>query len=158
MAINITTYVTTDDRRKVIKNLTSAHSIDVTLLEPFSVLTPTLVLQTINGLDFNYVYIPYFSRYYFVNSIDVNKGGRAIVNCSVDVLMTYQNEFIDNDFLIVRSESIGLNYITDTQLPLYPYKDMKVIEFSDNDFNLNKATNTSYNFLLNVSGGGSGQI
>lgn len=158
MAINITTYVTTDDRRKVIKNLTSAHSIDVTLLEPFSVLTPTLVLQTINGLDFNYVYIPYFSRYYFVNSIDVNKGGRAIVNCSVDVLMTYQNEFIDNDFLIVRSESIGVNYITDTQLPLYPYKDMKVIEFSDNDFNLNKATNTSYNFLLNVAGGGSGQI
>lgn len=158
MAINITTYVTTDDRRKVIKNLTSAHSIDVTLLEPFSVLTPTLVLQTINGLDFNYVYIPYFSRYYFVNSIDVNKGGRAIVNCSVDVLMTYQNEFINDTFLIIRSENGGITYITDTQLPLYPYKDMKVIEFSDNDFNLNKATNTSYNFLLNVAGGGSGQI
>lgn len=157
MSISIQTYTTTDDRRKVVKTLNDESTINVTLIEPFDVLNPKFFLTTSNGLGFNYVYIPYFSRYYFVEGITVNKGGCTVVSCSVDVLTTYQSQFINNDFLIVRSESIGINYITDTQLPLYPYKDMKVIEFSDNDFNLNKATNTSYNFLLNVAGGGSNQ-
>ena len=39
----------------------------------------------------------------------------------------------------------------------YLDKEMKVIEFTGGDFNLDTATANSYNFVLNVAGGGSNQ-
>ena len=42
-------------------------------------------------------------------------------------------------------------------LPLKGNKEMKVIEFTGGDFNLDTAGTNSYNFVLNVAGGGSGQ-
>lgn len=42
-------------------------------------------------------------------------------------------------------------------LPLKGNKEMKVIEFTGGDFNLDSATENSYNFVLNVAGGGSNQ-
>ena len=42
-------------------------------------------------------------------------------------------------------------------LPLKGSKEMKVIEFTGGDFNLDTATANSYNFVLNVAGGGSNQ-
>ena len=58
---------------------------------------------------------------------------------------------------ISRQENIGINDIVDSLLPLQNRKDLAVIEFESSEFNITNATQTSNNFVLNVSGGGSGQ-
>lgn len=54
-----------------------------------SVERPTLILDY-STVDFNYVYIPAFTRYYYVTDIVVTTGDRVIISCQCDVLNTYK--------------------------------------------------------------------
>ena len=80
-----------------------------------------------------------------------------IVQLSVDVLMTYVDGIKNLSATISRQENIGINDIVDSLLPLQNRKELAVIEFESSEFNITSANNGSYNFVLNVTGGGSGQ-
>lgn len=102
------------------------------------------------------VYIPFFDRYYHIISADVESAETIILQCEFDIF-TYSVALLSSEFLVTRNENIGSTYIPDTMLPLKGNKEMKVIEFTGGDFNLDTATVNSYNFVLNVAGGGSNQ-
>lgn len=69
--------------------------------------------------EFNYVYIPEFSRYYFVESVSLSENGMNVYECECDYLMTYKDiitrlsikcrgstkKLITNDVIIDRTES-----------------------------------------------------
>lgn len=40
--------------------------------------------------DFNYIYIPDFKRYYFVESVSLAENGMNVYECECDYLMTYK--------------------------------------------------------------------
>ena len=69
--------------------------------------------------EFNYIYIPDFRRYYFVESVSVAENGMNVYECECDYLMTYKDiisrrsihcrgstkNFITNNVFIDRTES-----------------------------------------------------
>lgn len=77
------------------------------------VLNPVLKLSS-NFLDKNYVLIPDFeNRYYFVSSIEMLRGGHMLMNCHVDVLMTYKGIILQTECNIVRQENAPNNKLVD---------------------------------------------
>ena len=104
----------------------------------------------------NYAYIPNYQRYYYVDSVTVGRNGMYVVQLSVDVLMTYADAIRNLSATISRQENIGINDIVDSLLPLQNRKELAVIEFESSEFNITNANTSSYNFVLNVAGGGKG--
>ena len=77
------------------------------------VLNPVLKLSS-NFLDKNYVLIPDFeNRYYFVSSIEMLRGGHMLMNCHIDVLMTYKDIILQTECNIVRQENAPNNKLVD---------------------------------------------
>ena len=69
--------------------------------------------------EFNYIYIPDYNRYYFVESVSLSENGMNVYECECDYLMTYKElinqlsvkcrgstkKFITNNVIIDRTES-----------------------------------------------------
>ena len=54
--------------------------------------------------DYNYIFVPSFNRYYFVNEVERLSGEHIIVKCKVDVLMTYKDDILNLKCNDVRNE------------------------------------------------------
>lgn len=153
----ITTYQCTQDVRTVQKTLTNSIDYNCEILDIMNSFSPHIRLFcTSETFNANMVYIPFFDRYYHIISADVESAETIILQCEFDIF-TYSTALLNSRFLVTRNENIGSTYIPDTMLPLKGSKEMKVIEFTGGDFNLDTAGTNSYNFVLNVAGGGSGQ-
>lgn len=159
MIVNL--YTTGDNPKTVTKSLTAISSVTARVTHPCNILRPELILSgdsTVNAINANYVYIPDFARYYFIKDHTTDTAARIILSCEIDPLMSWSAGIRASKQLVTRSESIGKpTYTPDDQYLLKPNKDIKVIAFDGGYFNLESATQISYNFLLNVAGGGSGQ-
>ncbi len=92
-------------------------STDLTCLvrSPSSIINPVIELKT-NPLQYNYAYIPSFSRYYFINDIVYNEG-LWIVSLTVDVLASFKAEISTQSMYVLRSASRYDGTLLDT---LYP--------------------------------------
>lgn len=150
---------TFDDRRTLTKNVNWFDSFECKPYTDYNISAPTLLIVNATGAiaNNNYAYISDYNRYYFVDSVTVGRNGMYIVQLSVDVLMTYEKGIKKINATISRQEKIGINDIVDSLLPLKNRKDLAVIEFESSEFNISNAGTSDYNFVLNVSGGGSGQ-
>ena len=154
-------YNSADDKRVVHKTLTGGYSISAVLLETSSVINPRLKLAwNDNYVSCNYLYIPAFNRFYFINNISADVGGIAIIDAHVDVLKTYASAFETCAAVVTRATRLNQNgsarstYIPDSKLPISTGRSIKAVEFSGTDLNIDTATMTSTNFVLNVAGGG----
>ena len=111
------------------------------------ILNPVLKLSS-NFLDKNYVLIPDFeNRYYFVSSIEMLRGGHMLMNCHIDVLMTYKPYILETRCNIVRQENANSGTLTDSFYSVNNRKFNKIKKFGKNVFNI---TNISDCFLLAV--------
>ena len=150
---------TFDDKRKLTKNVNWSESFECKPYTDYNISAPTLLIVDGTGAitNHNYAYIADYSRYYFVDSVTIGRNGMYIVQLSIDVLMTYADGIKNINATISRQENIGINDIVDSLLPLQNRKELAVIEFASSEFNIAHAGDYTYNFVLNVSGGGSGQ-
>lgn len=133
----------------------------VTLLEGSSVFKPRLQLQWADSMtQYNYLYIPAFDRYYFINDISADIGGLAIISAECDVLMTYGDAIKLCPAVVTRTTrlnqrgSLRSTWIKDTKFPLTTGRTIKAIEFEGTVLNIDSAGMTDNNFVLNVAGGG----
>lgn len=112
------------------------------------VLNPVLKLSS-NYLDKNYVLIPEFeNRYYYVSSIEMLRGGHMLMNCHVDVLMTYKDVILQTECNIVRQENANSGTLTDSFYSVNNRKVNKIKKFGGN--NLFNIGDTAYCYLLAV--------
>lgn len=75
-----------------------------------SIINPVLILQYNEQLfASNYVYIPAWSRYYFIDDVRVLTGGRVEVSLSVDVLESFKDAILELDVILSDTEQTGLN-------------------------------------------------
>ena len=150
-------FVNNSDNKQVGKSLTSLKTVDAILTENCTMEYPNLILHSDGTvLQANYCYISDWGRYYFINRHVLNKGERDTIECTVDVLQTYQQTIRDMVCCVTRQEHAGITNIVDPLLPLDPKKNIKCIKFNKSPFNLNGASPISYNFVLNVAGGAGG--
>ena len=87
-------YQMSDDKRVIDKSLGTAKTLSTCqLIEPSSVINPSFTIDVDTSLyAYNYVYIAYFGRYYYINDITVIDGARMLVTCSVDVLKSFATQ------------------------------------------------------------------
>ena len=94
----------------------SYHRVDCQLKDSTSVLHPTLLLQTFNAAAFNYIYIPSWSRYYFISDA-VSIEGMWEVSCTEDYLASHKNAIgISNANILYATGST--KSIVDTRIPV----------------------------------------
>lgn len=74
-----------------------------------------------NIFDVNYIYCEELHRYYFVNDIILLNNRLYQFQCSVDVLMSYKNEFLPLSALVERNENLNNIDIEDNMMS-YKYK------------------------------------
>ena len=144
-------YTTTDDPRVADKNI-NVISLNVVCKpsQPFSILSPRIILNySIPFLAVNYVYIPDFKRYYFAEVV-LLPGKELQLICNVDPLMSW--DISNCTATVIRSESAGINYVPDPQLPVDPSRNF----LEGRLFPLQPLVTTpgdDYTYLLIINGG-----
>lgn len=121
MGFTLNLYTTSSDPRQVTKSLSEvANSVAINPTASLDVLSPTIVLgYNETYLRANYCYIPFLKRYYYINNIALEIGKQITLNCSIDVLMTYDSSLRNCNACVIRNEGIGKpTNIVDTQLPI----------------------------------------
>lgn len=133
--MQITLYKCTAENNRVDKSsyLSSAVNINVTLKQMTSVMNPTMTITDSAGsLDvtsYNYLYIPDWNRYYFINNITSVRNGLWEISASIDVLHTYRNGIRGLKGVILRQENDYNVYLPDNLLE-YASKDIVNLKFS----------------------------
>lgn len=106
-------YNNASDRRVLNKNLTQIASYGIEYKGDIDVLRPKIVLAyDQNILSSNYCYIQELGRYYYMNS-PVLVRQMAIIQCEIDVLMTYRQQIANCECICDRSESKYNLYLND---------------------------------------------
>lgn len=117
--MNVTFYTTADSPKKLEKTLTQIGTAQA--LAPtaqVNVLTPVLVVDYDSTfLTANYAYIDTFHRYYWISTA-IDTAGRLIISCKVDYLYSWAAGIRSCKATITRSETAGINYVIDKQLPI----------------------------------------
>lgn len=101
-------YTVSDNNNALEKTLENALMASVLLLNPTSILNPTIRVRIGNITEFlkrNYCFIDVLQRYYFINSITIERGGIATIELEIDVLMTYKDDIKQAVAEIVKSDS-----------------------------------------------------
>lgn len=148
-------YTTSDDPRKINKQMSLTLSYQTCeFKDSTSIINPVIIVTYNSAIMLsNYCYISDFDRYYFIKNIDVMTGGRLSISLAVDCLKSFAAQIALLP-VIAKRWSRQRTFIDDNNLPMFPVKTVKVIEFSGGDFNIETATANSQNFVLTVAGGG----
>lgn len=118
--MNIELYRCKSPKNKLNKTLEKTVTISATIYEYEQNRNRLSFRFTISDVgEFNYIYIPDYNRYYFVESVSLAENGVNVYECECDYLMTYKElinnlsvkckgstkKFITNNVIIDRKES-----------------------------------------------------
>jgi hypothetical protein len=146
--MEIKLFKTLSPRKKLVKELTDGITLTGTLRGQSSVMSPSLQIQDIAVIGYNYCYIPDFGRYYYINDINALRANLFELSLGIDVLMTYASEIRGNYAIVDKVENFGVafNYINDGSWVNTNRTDQSIINFA-NGFNDNGE------FILITAGG-----
>lgn len=100
----------------------TAKSVDVQLKEgDTSLLSPSLLLHGLTDMtQYNYLYIPKWYRYYYIDDISVTAQGLYELHCSIDALASWRDDLENHQWYVTRcSNSMVYNtYIPDKMYPM----------------------------------------
>lgn len=131
-------YYNKSDKRYINKSLTLINDISIELKSDTSIINPTLILSyNSEVMQANYIYIPELDRYYYIDNI-IASTQKLIVECSVDVLMSWRSKIDNMDVIVERSENVYNLYLPDEKFKLYNYPLIQTKKF-------NPTTTTQFN-------------
>lgn len=96
---------------------------DVRFVEENSldILNPSILVnigtEVSNCAKFNYIKIPKFNRYYFIDKIST-EGGLVRIDCRCDVLFSHMKDILNSTQYVIRSEAERSAYIVDNEVPI----------------------------------------
>ena len=144
-------YVSSAEKNKLDKTayLANALELEILLKENCGMLKPVLIISA-NVTNKNYVYIPLFSRYYFITSITRLDNHRLEVSCTVDVLMSFKEDIKKLNVIATRSSNKFNYYLRDNAVALQANTFPIVRRMSKGLFQSNLITVDDYNYALTV--------
>lgn len=114
--MNMILYQYNGDPRVLNKYLTQIATVDIiAITNDTDILAPSIIIST-RAFNFNYVYIPNFNRYYYVNDIKLMSSERVQLNLAVDVLMSHKSAIYNTRVIADRSASNSDPYIIDDKV------------------------------------------
>lgn len=145
MTINL--YMNTLPPNVINKAPTNVGTIEGVLRTPTSIIDPVITIEKESPNGFNYIQIPDFNRYYYVNGIVSQNNNLVAISCHVDVLMSYANQIPDFDAVVRRNENKFNLYLDDGIFKAYQNTKHKIIKFPYGF--------TQYSYVLALAGNGS---
>lgn len=116
--MNITLYNNASSNNTVHKSITAiGNTLTCNTNEPMDVMNPRIsVNYNAAYLAANYMYIPEFGRYYYIENIEIQNGNILYISGHVDVLMSFWNSFKNSPCIANRSSSNYDEYIEDSMV------------------------------------------
>lgn len=110
-------YKSTAEKNRMDKSayLTEIIQSTGTLRRATSIISPEFEFIYNKVPDFNYVYIPNFNRYYFIDNIVSLRNSVWTLSLSVDVLMSFKEQIKECDGFIARNEFEFNHYLIDNR-------------------------------------------
>lgn len=110
-------YKSTAEKNRMDKTnyLTEIIQTSGTLRRATSIIAPEFEFIYNKVPDFNYVYIPNFNRYYFIDNIVSLRNNVWTLSLSVDVLMSFKDQIKECDGFIARNEFEFNHYLIDNR-------------------------------------------
>ena len=142
--INLYTNIAENNRVDKTNYITSIGTLQGVLRDECSITDPSIIIQSDILPNFNYIYIPIWNRYYYVNEITSVRYGLWRISLHVDVLMTYKVDILNLNAIIDRQEFKYNRYITDRLLPVSNEPNITIYELNGTPFNTNKELNQNY--------------
>lgn len=100
-----------------------------------SVTDPTITINYDSSVfQCNYAYIPEFNRYYFITGFSNVVNGIVDISMHVDVLMSFKDEFLQNEGYIDTSLNYGNFYLNDPNAPVQQNTDLFKVKSFDSPF------------------------
>ena len=113
--MQIQAFTLSEDSLHIPKHLTPVSTLTGSARDSIDVENPTIRIEHTGANAFNYIYIPEFSRYYYVlDKIQVRTGITDII-CHVDVLQSFYPQFIHSPMIASRSDSTYNKLIADSE-------------------------------------------
>jgi hypothetical protein len=100
------------------------------------VIHPTVIVRfsdnIVNMSNFNYMEIPIFTRYYFIESITAN-GGLVEITGRSDPLTSFKNDIKNSTQIIARTSNKNISnmYLTDNEFPIEVQNDYHIKNFGN---------------------------
>lgn len=129
--MNIITYKVTDNAHMIPKHMSAMTSITGSVRGQVSVETPYILIEKNHFLDFNYIYIEEFKRYYYVMDQVPEINDLIGLVCKVDVLESFYQQFIHCPMIAARSASNYNAYLKDDNRKFLAYTKQQYIHIGD---------------------------
>lgn len=138
MSLTASLMVNSSPVEKIGKTLSEGLNFNVTLKEGTSILRPVLLLASTSQAPitgYNYMYIPDFGRYYFIDDVRSIHNNMWEVSAHVDVLETYKTAILANSAVIKRQENNYNLYLNDPEFKVYNGERIQTLKFPSTGFN-----------------------
>lgn len=134
--MSIFLYQNKSPENQVNKSLTNGIELKGTLRENCNIINPILIIQNddMSILNYNYIYIPLFKRYYYINTISTIVNKLYQIECKIDVLMSFKNDIKNLECVVVRQSNKQLAIQTFTPDDKIPYTSELEQTFYDLDY------------------------
>ncbi len=121
MAFSIDLIQNNSDKNVVSKDLTTLLSVSGVLKNETSIIDPVIMIECdLSGLtNANYIHIPVFGRYYYINNIRSIRNGLVEFTCHVDVLQSFASDIKANTGIVRRQENAWNLYLNDGSFKVY---------------------------------------
>lgn len=119
------------DKNQLIKDVEEIKTTQGILKETTSIINPVFRIEgNLSEFAFcNYISVPAFGRYYFVNDIVSVRNSIVELTCHVDVLTSFANDIKSNTAIIKRNENKWNLYLNDGTFKIYQNPDVLTKEF-----------------------------
>lgn len=147
-----TFYNNASDERYLNKSITAKFSnIDIEVITPASVVRPAFRLSSgLLGQSVNYLYVNELERYYYIRNWTMDNGF-VILECEVDVLMSFKDEIKSKNVIVSRQENSYNLYQVDSKMVIYNTPVYRVLKFPG-------GFDSTGHFVLCVAGASTGGI
>ena len=102
--MEISFYNNVSEKEKIGKTLKNKTTLTGFLKQVTSVINPVITVEMKNPSQYNYVHIPQFHRYYFINDMINVKNNLWEIHMKVDVLESFKTQIKANKAIIEKSE------------------------------------------------------
>lgn len=96
-------------KNKIVKTVTEVTTMSGTLRDRCDITRPTVIFSDDEVVNANYMYIPDFNRYYFIDSIESIRTGLWSVTARVDVLASYASTILSQSVILADTAATQKN-------------------------------------------------
>lgn len=134
----------TDPANKIGKTISKVDELTGYLRYPSSIIDPVITIERSSPTGFNYVQIPEFNRFYYVNNIVADNNGLITLSMHVDVLQSFASQIRQCQAIIRRQENEYNLLLDDGIFKAYQNSKHKIIAFP-NEMN-------GFSYVLAIAG------